>query len=68
MNIMYSATPAVISDGAASISTALTSGLTTAAAEVMSAIATILPIGLGIFAGFLVVKYGKKFFNRVSNG
>ena len=59
--------PMVISEGSATIATALTSGLTTAAADVLSAIATVLPIGLGIFAGFLVVKYGKKFFKTVSH-
>lgn len=50
------------------VSEALATGLTTTASDIMSAVATILPIGLGVFGAFLVVKYGKKFFTKISNG
>lgn len=45
---------------------ALVKGLEGTQAEVMSGVSAILPVGLGIFAAFVVVKLGIKFFKIVT--
>lgn len=58
-------------EGASSLGTAITNAyqtaLTSMTTDVSSFITTALPVGLGIFAAFCVIKFGKKFVKTVIN-
>lgn len=45
----------------------MTTGLTDAVESIMTLIATVLPIGLGVFAVKIAIDAGKKFFSKVTN-
>ena len=53
---------------AADLTTTLQTSLTACASNIMSALAVVLPIGLGIVAAMFGVKYGIKFFKSISKG
>jgi len=48
------------------VTTAITTGFTTMGGQIMGIAVVVIPIGLGILAAFLGVKYAKKFFGAVS--
>ena len=52
---------------ASNITDAFSTGLTAVQTDVMDIIGIALPIALGIVGVFLAVKFGMKFFKRVSN-
>lgn len=50
------------------IVSALSSAFTTAVSDIMSAIGTVLPIGLPVVGAFAVITLGIKIFKKVSKG
>lgn len=53
-------------EGTATINSALTSAFTTVAADMMEAVAGVLPIALGVAGGILVIFLGWKLFKRLT--
>ncbi len=48
------------------ITTALTSGLTDAATNIIAIAAAVVPIGVGVFGVKLAITYAKKFFAKIA--
>ena len=50
----------------AELTTALTTGITSLSASILSMAVIVVPIAMGIWAALLGVKYAKKFFGAIS--
>lgn len=48
------------------IKTALSNGFTSTAGDIMSVLALVIPIALGVWGAFIAIKFSKKSFQTVS--
>lgn len=48
------------------VKTALVNGFTTTAAEIMGVLALIIPVAIGVWTAYMVIRYGKKSFKIVA--
>lgn len=49
------------------IQTALQNGFTSTAGDIMSTLALVIPIAIGVWGAFLLIRYAKNAFSAVSN-
>ena len=69
---MYGVLSSFLAEGGTSttiadVKTSLSTGLTSAGADMMDVISTVVPIAIGVVGAILVVKLGMKIFKSLSN-